>query len=96
MCVCVLCVNREIDCFDKLIFCEHDVQVWEVYTNPSVQPGTMSGMPDCVALREILQFANNRGDAVAMAEGFKRNWAMFVGVGDAESLQFNALGCAYP
>lgn len=67
-------------------------KVWEVYTNPNVQPGEYTGMPDTVVLREILQFADNRGDAISLADDTKRNWAIFVGVGDFEDQKFDALG----
>lgn len=53
-------------------------KVWETYVNGGVQPGNYNGMPDALVLRELLQFANSRNDAIALTERVKRNWAMFV------------------
>jgi len=53
-------------------------KVWETYVGGGVQKGSYGGLPDTVVLREMLQFANSRGDAVAFAESVKRNWAMWV------------------
>mmetsp|Transcript_49254 Transcript_49254/g.68426 ORF Transcript_49254/g.68426 Transcript_49254/m.68426 type:complete len:452 (-) Transcript_49254:136-1491(-) len=67
-------------------------KVWETYVDGGVQPGNYNGMPDSLVLRDLLQFANSRDDAIAYTERVNRNWAIFIGVGDGQEQEFSALG----
>lgn len=67
-------------------------KVWETYRSPDVQPGTYSGMPVVMIIREMLQFSKSKAEAIAIATHAQRTWAVLLGVGDAETMQFNALG----
>ena len=76
-------------------FSEHigmSEKVWETYRTPDVQSGTYNGMPVVMIIREMLQFSSNKAEAIAIAEHAQRTWAVFLGVGDAASNRFNALG----
>ena len=67
-------------------------KVWETYDKPDVQPGHYDGEPVALVLRDILQFSNDRADAISFAQHIKRTWAVFVGVGDSASQRFTAMG----
>ena len=71
-------------------------KVWETYDKKSVQPGHYDGQPVVGFIRDVLQFADTKEDAIEMAlhpiAGGKRTWAVFLGVGDAASQEFRAMG----
>jgi isopenicillin-N N-acyltransferase-like protein len=67
-------------------------KVWETYDTIDVQPGTYQGIPVVGVIRNMLQFASSKDDAVAMADAAQRTWAVFLGVGDFATQRFDALG----
>jgi isopenicillin-N N-acyltransferase-like protein len=76
-------------------FSEHigmSEKVWETYRKVDVQPGTYDGMPVVMIIREMLQFSSSKAEAIAIAEHAQRTWAVLLGVGDAGSGRFDALG----
>jgi len=74
---------------DKVALSE---KVWETYDGSGVQPGHYDGEPVVAVIRDMLQFSDTKEDAVAFAQSIARTWAVFLGVGDAASGQFDALG----
>jgi len=67
-------------------------KVWMTYDTPDLQPGTFKGEADVFVLRDILNFAKNRQDAEDMVQKAKRTWAIWIGVGDYASGQFDLIG----
>jgi hypothetical protein len=67
-------------------------KVWETYEGSGVQPGHYDGEPVVGVIRDMLQFSNSKEEAVAFARSIVRTWAVFLGVGDAISNEFDALG----
>jgi len=53
--------------------------------------GTYRGKTATVVIRDILQFARSKEDAVAMAQASKRTWSMWLGFGDYTSQEFVAM-----
>jgi hypothetical protein len=49
-------------------------KVWETYVGTGVQEGRYDGEPDALVIRDIMQFANSRADAIAFTESIKRTW----------------------
>lgn len=67
-------------------------KVWEVTDMDGLQPGTFQGEADCFVLREILEKSQTREEAEAFIQAAKRNWAIWVGIGDYSSGKFDLLG----
>lgn len=67
-------------------------KVWETYEGTGVQSGHYDGIPVTVMIRDMLQFANTKEEAIALAQNARRTWAVFLGVGDFASQEFRALG----
>jgi hypothetical protein len=67
-------------------------KVWETYDTPDLQPGTYKGETLTFVMREMVQFANTKEEATAVALAASRTWAVFLGVGDESSQQFDILG----
>lgn len=64
-------------------------KVWMVYGPSSLQPGNYHGVPDPLVLRNILEFSKTKEDAVSYLQSIPRTWAMWIGVGDYHSQEFN-------
>jgi hypothetical protein len=67
-------------------------KVWMTYDRKSLQPGSYNGEPDIFVLRDILQQARNRADAEQHLLAAARTWAIFIGVGDYETQEFDLVG----
>lgn len=53
--------------------------------------GSFNGKPDVLVIREILQFATSKENAVVMAQKAPRTWAIWLGFGDFASQRFLAI-----
>lgn len=53
--------------------------------------GTYKGQGDAFLIRDMLQFADSKEEAVAMAKKTKRTWSVWLGIGDYESQEFEAM-----
>lgn len=67
-------------------------KVWMTYDFIGIQPGSYDGLADIFALRNILEFSKTRADAEAYINSIPRTWAMFVGIGDHSTGQFDLVG----
>jgi len=71
-------------------------KVWMTYGDDSklkdLQPGTYNGEADIFVLRDILEYSKSKADAEAYMQAAHRTWAMWVGVGDYESMTFDLVG----
>jgi hypothetical protein len=68
-------------------------KVWMTYNEKSdIQPGNYKGVPDSFMLRNILEYSKTKEDAVKYMQSIPRTWAMWVGVGDYASQEFNLVG----
>jgi len=66
-------------------------KVWMTYDKRSLQPGSYDGEPDVFVLRDILQKSKNRKEAEDYVNSVRRTWAIFIGVGDFETQQFDLI-----
>jgi len=66
-------------------------KVWMTYDTPSLQPGSYDGEPDVFVLRDILQKSKNRKEAEDYVNSVRRTFAIFIGVGDFETQQFDLI-----
>jgi hypothetical protein len=53
--------------------------------------GSFDGKPDALVIREILQFATSKENAVIMAQKAPRTWGVWLGFGDIASQRFLAI-----
>jgi hypothetical protein len=67
-------------------------KVWETYDTPDLQPGTYEGETLTFVMRDMVQFANTKEEAIETARTAARTWAVFLGVGDESSQQFEIMG----
>ncbi|GMH62129.1 hypothetical protein TrRE_jg5827, partial [Triparma retinervis] len=67
-------------------------KVWMTYDTPSIQPGSYDGIPDVLALREILANARGKAEAEDYLKGLNRTWSMWVGIGDYVTQSFDLVG----
>lgn len=67
-------------------------KVWMTYDKRDLQPGTFKGEADVFVLRDILQKAKSKADAEAIVQAAKRTWAIWIGVGDFATKQFDLIG----
>eukprot|EP01065_Artemidia_motanka_P046900 TRINITY_DN720_c0_g1_i1.p2 TRINITY_DN720_c0_g1~~TRINITY_DN720_c0_g1_i1.p2 ORF type:complete len:461 (+),score=198.90 TRINITY_DN720_c0_g1_i1:58-1383(+) len=67
-------------------------KVWETYNGTGMQKGHYDGLPVTGVIRDMIQFAQTKEEAIEFARNHTRTWAVFLGVGDAASQQFRAMG----
>ena len=60
-------------------------------TKKDLQPGNYNGIPDVFMLRQVSQYSANRAEAEQYARDAKRTWAIFMGLGDFETNQFDRI-----
>jgi len=53
--------------------------------------GTYDGQAVSMVIRDMLQLASSKEDAIAIAERAKRTWSVWLGIGDQSSQAFNAI-----
>jgi hypothetical protein len=68
-------------------------KVWMVSgKKKDIQGGAYDGVPDPFVLRQILEHSATRQEAEIYVNSIHRTWAMFIGVGDFTSQQFDLIG----
>ena len=67
-------------------------KVWMTYDEKNLQPGSFQGEADIFVLRDILQNSKSKADAEAYLKSIPRTWAIWIGVGDYESMTFDLVG----
>lgn len=67
-------------------------KVWMTYDKRSLQPGSYHGEPDVFVLRDILQNSKNRAEAETYVKSAARTWAIWIGIGDYETMKFDLVG----
>lgn len=67
-------------------------KVWMTYDTPDLLPGSYVGEADVFVLRDLLQNAKTKEEAVAYVNSVKRTWAIWIGVGDYASQKLDLIG----
>jgi len=67
-------------------------KVWMTYNKKELLPGSYDGLADVFVLRDILQTSKNRAEAAKYLEAAARTWAIWIGIGDYETQQFDLVG----
>jgi len=67
-------------------------KVWMTYDTPSIQPGSYDGIPDVLALRDILAKAGNKEEAENYLASANRTWSIWIGIGDYSTQSFDLVG----
>jgi hypothetical protein len=67
-------------------------KVWETYDKPDLQPGTYKGETVSFVMREMVQFADTKEQAIQTARDADRTWSVFLGIGDNASQEMNIIG----
>jgi hypothetical protein len=67
-------------------------KVWMTYDPISLQPGSYNGLADVFVLRTILENSKTRAEAEAYLLSLPRTFAIWIGIGDYETQQFDLVG----
>lgn len=72
-------------------------KVWMVYGDQKspfndLLPGSYNGLADVFVLRNILEYSESKAAAEAYLEQVNRTWAIWIGIGDYETLTFDLVG----
>jgi hypothetical protein len=67
-------------------------KVWMTYDTPSIQPGSYDGIPDVLALRDVLAKTGGREEAEGYLEDLNRTWSIWIGIGDYDTQKFDLVG----
>jgi len=68
-------------------------KVWMMSdSDPNLKPGSYQGEADVFVLRDVLQYAKNKADAVSYIQSANRTWGMWVGIGDYATQTLDLVG----